>query len=241
MNKLIRQLQQGLFTGTFVALLALTALASAAQGAAPLPLSGYARPVIEQFLARQTAGLSGTVQIGIDTPLSGDFPACDALEAFLPAGASLRGRVSVGVRCQVEPRWIRYVQAHIAVIGAYHAAAKQIDAGHILTAADTVVLKADMATLPASVVVDARQLVGQVALNRIAEGAPVRREQLRGASLVQQGQIVKVVSRGAGFVVTTEGKAMTTAAAGALVQVRMPSGQLFSGTLSAEGIVERGN
>ena len=233
MNKLIRQLQQGLFTGTFVALLALTALASAAQGAAPLPLSGYARPVIEQFLARQTAGLSGTVQIGIDTPLSGDFPACDALEAFLP--------VSVGVRCQVEPRWIRYVQAHIAVIGAYHAAARQIDAGHILTAADTVVLKADMATLPASVVVDARQLVGQVALNRIAEGAPVRREQLRGASLVQQGQIVKVVSRGAGFVVTTEGKAMTTAAAGALVQVRMPSGQLFSGTLSAEGIVERGN
>lgn len=241
MSKLICQLLQELVTGVFVALLALTALVSAAQGATPLPLSGYARPVIEQFLVRQTAGLSGTVQISIDTPLSGVLPACGALEAFLPAGASLRGRVSVGVRCQTEPRWIRYVQAHVTVMGAYQAAARQIEAGHILTAADTVVLKADMATLPASVVVNSHQLLGQVAINRIAEGAPVRREQLRGLSLVQQGQSVKVVSRGVGFVIATEGKAMTAAAAGALVQVRIPSGQLLSGTLNTEGIVERSN
>ena len=80
-----------------------------------------------------------------------------------------------------------------------------------------------------------------MATNTIAAGAPVRREQLRGVSLVQQGQTVKVVSRGNGFVVSAEGKAMAPAAAGALVQVRMQGGQLLTGTLGADGTVERGN
>ena len=241
MNKPIRQPLQRLFAGAMAALLALAVLALDAHGAGPLPLSGDARPVVEQFLASQTAGLPGKVQISIDAPLSSSLPPCAALEAFLPAGARLRGRVSVGVRCNAEPRWTRYVQARIAIIGSYQAAARQIEAGQALVPADTVMREADLATLPASVVVDARELAGQVALHRIAAGAPVRREQLRGVSRVQQGQTVKVVSRGQGFVVSAEGKAMTAAAAGALVQVRLQGGQLLTGTLGADGTVERGN
>ena len=240
MNKPIRPWWQGPFSGVVAVLLAL-ALPAAAHAAEPLPLSGYARPVIEQFLARQTATLPGKVQISIDTPLSGNLPPCDALEPFLPGGAQLRGRVSVGVRCLASPGWTRYVQARISVMGRYHAAARQIEAGQILTAADTVVLEADMASLPASVIVDAGQLLGKVVLNRIASGAPVRREQLRGVLLVQQGQTLKVVSQGQGFVVSTEGKAMTSAEAGDVLQVRIQGGQLVSGTLRADGIVERGN
>ena len=241
MSKPIRQPLQGLFAGFIAVLLALAVLAPAAHGAAPLPLSGYARPVIEQFLANQTAGLPGKVRISIDAPSSSGLPPCDALEPFLPGGAQLRGRVSVGLRCNADPRWTRYVQARIAIMGTYQAAARQIEAGQALAPADTVVREADMTTLPASVVVDAGQLVGQVAINRIAAGAPVRREQLRGVSLVQQGQTVKVVSRGPGFVVSAEGKAMALAAAGALVQVRMQGGQLVTGMLGADGVVERGN
>ena len=239
MNKPIRQLLQAPFAGAMAVLLALAV--SAAHGASPLPLSGYARPIVEQFLASQTAGLPGKVRISIDAPSSSSLPPCDALEPFLPGGAQLRGHISVGLRCNADPRWTRYVQARIAVIGTYLAAARQIEAGQALAPADTVVREADMTTLPASVVVDAGQLAGQVAINRIAAGAPVRREQLRGVPLVQQGQTVKVMSRGPGFVVSAEGKAMALAAAGALVQVRMQGGQLVTGTLGADGVVERGN
>ena len=241
MNKPNRLALQRMLAGLLAALLALAVSAPAALGAAPLPLSGDARPVVEQFLSSQTAGLPGKVQFSIDAPLSGSLPPCDALEAFLPAGTQLRGRVSVGVRCNAAPRWTRYVQARIAVMGTYQAAARQIEAGQALGPGDTVAREADLTTLPASVVVDAGQLAGQVALNRIAAGAPVRREQLRGVLLVQQGQTLKVVSRGPGFMVSTEGKAMAAAAAGALVQVRMQGGQLLTGTLGADGIVERGN
>ena len=221
----------------------LAAMAMPARGATPLalPLSGSAGPAIEQFLLVQTAGLPGKVSITLDTPRLGALPPCEAPEAFLPPGARPWGRVSVGVRCNESPPWTRYVAAQIALVASYYVAARPIAAGQALTPADVSVRQGDLATLPASVVVDPAQLSGVVASNRIASGAPIRRELLRGVVLVQQGQSIKVVTRGAGFVAGAEGKAMTDAAAGAVVQVKMQGGQLLSGIVRPDGIVERNN
>lgn len=220
-----------------VVLVTMTALAKTL----PAPLSGNARPMIERFLVNQTAGLPGKVIIRIDTPLSGELPPCDALEPFLPSGARLWGRVSVGLRCIAGQPWTRYVPAYIAVMGPYYVAARQIDFGEALMPADVAVREGDLTTLPGSVVVDAAQLDGMTVSNRIASGAPIRSELLRGAVLVKQGQYVKVVTRGAGFVVSTEGKAMTNAAVGAIIQVKMQGGQLISGKVAPNGIIERSN
>jgi flagella basal body P-ring formation protein FlgA len=230
-----------LFAEVIAMLLALAALAPDARSAAPLPLSGYARPVIEQFLSAQTIGLPGRVQISLATPRSGELPPCDALEAFLPRGARLWGRVSVGLRCHGGQPWTRYVQAYVAVTGAYQVATRQIEAGQALLPADTATREADLTTLPAGVIVDSTQLGGMVALNRIASGAPIRREQLRGIAVVQQGQTVKLLTRGPGFVISTEGKAMTGAAAGAVIQVKIQGGQRINGIVRPDGTVERDN
>jgi flagella basal body P-ring formation protein FlgA len=78
-----------------------------------------------------------------------------------------------------------------------------------------------------------------VASNRIASGARLRRELLRPLVIVQQGQIVKVLTQGRGFMVSTEGRAMTQAAAGALLQVKTPGGAMVSGIVRSDGMVER--
>ena len=205
----------------------------------PAPLAGEARPIIEQFLQNQAAGLPGRVVITIDTPMSGALPPCDALEPFLPGGARLWGRVSVGVRCNTGQPWTRYVPAYVAVHGNYYVAARPLSAGQVLTPADAAVREGDLTALPRGVVVDAAQFDGVTALNSIASGAPLRRESLRAAIAVQQGQNVRLRARGAGFTVSTEGKAMASAAAGALVQVRTAGGQLVSGIALADGTVER--
>lgn len=222
---------------------AMTALATAAHGATPLPtpLSGNARAAIERFLASQTAGLPGRVEISIDTPTSGALPPCEALEPFLPGGARLWGRLSVGVRCTGKLSWVRYLPTHIAVVGTYYVAAHPISAGQALTPADIVAREGDLTSLPASVIVDPAQLRGVTALNPIASDAPLRRELLRAVAVVQQGQNIKVVSQGVGFVVSTEGKAMTSAAVGALLQVKMQGGQLISGIVRPDGVLERPN
>jgi flagella basal body P-ring formation protein FlgA len=51
----------------------------------------------------------------------------------------------------------------------------------------------------------------------------------------------KVITQGPGFIVSTEGKVMTNAAVGAVVQVKIQGGSLISGIVGPDGIVERMN
>ena len=135
--------------------------------------------------------------------------------------------------------WTRYVPAYVAVIGSYHVAARALNAGQDIAPADVALREGDLTVLPASVVTDPSQLLGMRTSNSIAAGAPIRRELLRGVVTVQQGQNIKVLLRGAGFVASAEGKAMTDAALGAMVQVKMQGGQTISGIVRVDGIVER--
>lgn len=223
---------------------ALPALLWAVPAAAGASLPVAARPAdaaaqIEHFLVSQSAGLPGKVSVSIDAPAAAALPPCTALEPFLPSGARLWGRLSVGLRCNTEQPWTRYVSAHVAVVGPYYVAARPINAGQELTLADTQLREGDLTSLPGSVVVDPAQLSGVVASNRIASGSPLRRELLHAVALVQRGQTVKVVTQGAGFTVSSEGKALTSAPAGAMIQVKMQGGQLLSGIVRPDGMVQR--
>ncbi|MBT2326199.1 flagellar basal body P-ring formation protein FlgA [Variovorax paradoxus] len=214
----------------------LPALAAGAATAAPL--AGDAREVVDKFLQVQAAGLPGKVRISVAAPGSGALPPCDALEAFLPQGALAWGRVSVGLRCRSDARpWTRYVQAHVAVEGRYVVAARAIDAGQALGAGDLAERTGDLSALPRSVVTDATELKGVVAVNRIAAGAPVRRELVRGVVVIQQGQTVQVIAGGPGFTVSTEARAMTRAEVGAMVQAKTRDGRLVSGVADEDGQV----
>jgi flagella basal body P-ring formation protein FlgA len=205
----------------------------------PAPLSGSARPIIDKFLLDQTTGLAGKVGITVDTPMSGALPACETIEPFLPVGSRPWGRISVGVRCTATPAWTRYVPAYISVTGSYYVAARQINAGQTLVNSDAAVKQGDLTALPAGVIVDPAQFSGLTAINGIALGAPLRRELLRSIAVVKQGQSIKMVTQGPGFQVSTEGKAMTNAAIGALVQVKMQAGQVLTGVVRPDGMVER--
>lgn len=233
------------------ALCGINAAAGHAGTQRPAPLTGPAQTVIRQFLSSQAVGLPGKIVITIDTPMSGALPPCDAPEAFLPSGAKIWGRVSVGIRCNgaapaaesatASPgrqAWSRYVPAYVAVIAPYLVAARPINAGETLTADDFTLREGDLTTLPRNILTGTAQINGMVALNRLAAGAPVRPELLRGAVVVQSGQNVKVMAQGAGFVASTEGRAMTSAAIGARLQVKTQSGQMVVGTVRADGSVE---
>lgn len=218
------------------------------------PLSGNALPIIKAFLLNQAAGLPGKIVITVDTPMSGALPPCDAPEPFLPSGAKVWGRVSVGIRCngvlpvaatsinapapQAQQAWTRYVPAYVAVIANYVVATRAINAGETLRAGDFSLHEGDLSMLPPNILTNVEQINGMVALNRIALGAPVRPELLRGVVVIQSGQNVKVMATGTGFVASTEGRAMTSAAIGSRLQVKTVSGQMVSGKVRADGSVD---
>jgi len=210
-------------------LLLVAALAAAPAAAAPAD----ARAVVERFLQAQTAGLPGKARIEANMPAA--LPACESLQPFLPRGAAPSGRVSVGLRCAGEKPWTRFVQARVAIEGRYIVAARAIEAGQALGAGDLAERTGDLGALPRSVVTDAAELKGVVAVNRIAAGAPVRREGVRGVAVIQQGQTVQVVAQGPGFTVSTEARAMTRAEVGATVQAKTRDGRLVSGVADEGG------
>ena len=215
---------------------ALAAGLGAAMCVAAAPLAGDARAAVDSLLQAQSAGLPGKVSIRVEAPASGPLPACDALEAFLPRGAAVWGRLSVGLRCHSGQKpWTRYVLARVAVEGRYFVAARNIDTGQALGASDFIARDGDLTALPRSVVTDPAELQGLVAANRIAAGAPLRRELMRGVAVIQQGQTIKVVAEGPGYVVSTEARAMTSAGAGAAVRARTVDGRMVSGVADEEG------
>ncbi|PCE31230.1 flagella basal body P-ring formation protein FlgA [Burkholderia ubonensis subsp. mesacidophila] len=164
--------------------------------------------------------------------------ACTTLEPFLPTGARLWGRTTVGVRCAGERPWTVYLQAKVTVQATYYAAARQIAPGEVLTAADLIARDGDLTLLPLAVITDPSQAVGSTALARVAAGLPLRQDMLKSAASVTAGQTVRVVAAGPGFTISGEGSALANAAPGQSVRVRMAAGQIVTAIVKDAGTVE---
>jgi flagella basal body P-ring formation protein FlgA len=222
------------------AVAALTLLAGAPLPAPAQQPPAPVRQAIEAFLARETAGLPGTVRVEVgELDARNQLPACAALTAFMPAGTRAWGRISVGVRCDSPVTWTAYVPAQVAVTTEYLVTARPIRPGQMVSPADLATRVGDLTAQPDDTLTDMAQAVGHHARHAVASGNTLRANMLRLPPAVRQGQTVKVVSGGdAGFRVTSEGRALNGAADGEPVRVRMSTGQVLSGTARNGGVVE---
>jgi flagella basal body P-ring formation protein FlgA len=223
----------------FNALLLSSSLALAQQGAGARQDLGALRAVVEQYLQTQSAGLAGqaTIEVGaIDPRMS--LAACPAPQAFQQPGARAWGKTTVGVRCAAPSAWTVYIQAKVAVQGDYVAAAVPLAQGQPIEQSQLVLMKGDLAAMPNGVVTDMAQAIGRSSTISLPSGAPLRLDALRSKPVVQQGQLVRVVSSGEGFKVSAEARAIGTAGEGQVVQVRTPAGAILSGVAKTGGLVE---
>ncbi|AFQ46868.1 flagellar basal body P-ring biosynthesis protein FlgA [Burkholderia cepacia GG4] len=190
------------------------------------------------FLQQQVAGLPGKTTATVAAAFPRGLAACTTLEPFLPTGARLWGRTTVGVRCAGERPWTVYLQAKVAVQATYYVAARQIAPGEPLSAADLVARDGDLTVLPLAVITDPAQAVGATALVRISAGLPLRQDLLKSPASVSAGQTVRVVAAGPGFTISAEGSALANAAPGQSVRVRMAAGQIVTAIVKDAGTVE---
>lgn len=200
------------------------------------------KKAVEDYLRIQTKGLPGQVSFSVGTidPNNGLAP-CSALQVALPPGARAWGRTTVTVRCAQPGGWSMFVPVQIRIVGDYLITSHPLATGQMVGDADIVRQKGDLADLPTGILTDPQQAIGRTATMSVPAGRPLRADMLRQAFVVQQGQNVKVVSKGPGFQVTNEGRAMNNAAEGQIVQVRIAGGgQLVSGVARVGGIVEVG-
>ncbi|MEC5407494.1 flagellar basal body P-ring formation chaperone FlgA [Paraburkholderia sp. MPAMCS5] len=190
------------------------------------------------FLQQQSTGLPGKVEITVAPAFPRGLAACTMLEPFMPSGARLWGRVTVGVRCAGQRPWTIYLQARISLHATYYLAGRAMAPGEVLTAADLVARDGDLTGLPQAIVTDPSQAVGSTTLTRVAAGMPLRRDMLKSASAVSIGQTVRVVAAGEGFAISSEGSAMNNASPGQQVRVKTANGQIISGIVKDGSTVE---
>ncbi|ACT47860.1 flagellar basal body P-ring formation chaperone FlgA [Methylotenera mobilis] len=201
-------------------------------------LSQLSAKVVE-FLQTQTVGYPGkvTVQAGaIDPNLK--LAQCQDAQVFLPTGSRAWGKTSVGIRCNTPSAWTIYAQATVNVVAQYLVAAVPLAQGRVVTADDLLFQSGDLTQLPAGIFTDLAQAQGRIVNISMTAGTVLRQEMLKVSPVVQQGQTVMVTSSGKGFRVSAEGKAMTKANEGQVVQVKVASGQVVSGIARQGGQVE---
>lgn len=219
--------------------LLLSSQVALAQQPAPRQDHEALRQAARQYLELQTAGLPGQVGIEVgqlDRRMS--LAACAAPQAFQQGGARAWGKTTVGVRCAAPSAWTVYIQAQVSVLADYVAAAVPLAQGQPITQAQLVSMKGDIAAMPNGIVTDMAQALGSSPMVSLPAGSALRLDTLRSSPVVQQGQLVRVVSSGAGFRVSASARAIGTAGAGQVVQVRTPGGAILSGVAKAGGLVE---
>lgn len=194
---------------------------------------------VESFLQEKTAHLPGerTITVNPVEPRL-KLSQCERLEPYLPNGAQLAGNTSVGVRCLAPKAWSLFVPATIRVSAQVLVALRAIPAGQFVQAEDIARQQRDITAFAGAALTREDQALGKRANLPIAAGAALRSEWLRAPYVVLQGQQVKLIARGSNFQVAAEGTAMANAAAGQVVGVRTPAGQVIKGVAKSEGVVE---
>lgn len=189
------------------------------------------------FVQQQSAALPGKVTYnidGIDPRLA--MPACNTLEAFLPAGSQFIGNTAIGVRCMEKNGWSIFVPVRIKVSLDLLVTVRQLPLGHTLQQQD---LTSQTVGISQNVgFTDLTQVIGKVLRYSIAAGQVLREDMLRLPFSVTQGRTVQLVTQGDGFNISSEAVALSNASEGQSVQIRTGSGRVISGIARTNGLVE---
>jgi flagella basal body P-ring formation protein FlgA len=195
------------------------------------------RKVAMEFIQAKTQGLPGKVTLKVDEidPRI-VLAACSQMEAFLPAGASLLGKTSVGVRCTEKNGWSLFMSVTITSTMNMLISSKPLQQGQVISAGDFNIQSGEISQ--PGVVTEAAQVVGKVVKFSIGAGQLLKQDMFRLPYAVKQGQPVQLFTEGNGFKLRSVGIAMNNAAAGQAAQVKVPSGQIISGIAQSNGSVE---
>lgn len=163
---------------------------------------------------------------------------CKQREIGMPSGYRLVGNTMLRVKCIDGANWSFNLPVKISITVNYAVAARPLAANQELNAGDIAMQQGDLGALPGSVILDPNSVLGRALNSPVAAGQALRQEQLRAAMAITQNQKVKIIFRQDGIEITNEGIAMSSAAEGQPVRIRLDKGKIITGTAQQGGIVE---
>ncbi|RZI84953.1 MAG: flagellar basal body P-ring formation protein FlgA [Rubrivivax sp.] len=155
---------------------------------------------------------------------------CDKVQTYMPDGARLWGKTRVGLRCEQGPvRWNVFWPVTVKVWGQALVAVVPLRPGTPVAAADLSLAEVDLAAHASPALINAHEVVGRSVTRPIAPGQGLHQEDVRARRWFAAGDPVRLVVKGSGFSVASEGTALTPGDEGQCARIRLDGGRVVCG------------
>lgn len=197
----------------------------------PLVQAADIQTQLTAFFTQRLTGFSDEVSVQLrntqNQPLG-----CEQPTFSTPGNSRLWGNLTVVAQCGKAKQ---YLQVTVQAIGDYVVAAAPIVRGSPIEAQSVTLMRGRLDQLPPRTMLNLSQAEDAISLRDVAIGQPIQLSMVRQSWRVKAGQKVMVVAQGEGFSINSEGQALNNAAVAQSARVRMPSGQVVSGQVGADG------
>lgn len=211
--------------------------AASAKIQATEPLRGLAQEFLQQQLDASNIQDSEIRVSQLDPRLR--LAMCEEKPAaFLPAGAKLRGRITVGIRCHGQKPWTVYIPANIRVFQQVVTATRPITRGVKLSERDVTRIRKEVSGLRAGYYTKPAQVIGKITKKSVVEGEVFSTRGLKAPMLVRNGEQVTIIASVGSLRVRTKGTALKDAAMGERITVKnLTSKRLVEAVVISRGTV----
>lgn len=167
------------------------------------------------------------------------LPQCGAaLESFLPSGANLGSRATVGVRCQQGAMWTVYVPVNIETEVQVLVLRRAVSQDSAISSQDVELQTRRFKGPSSKYLTDVSQLRGMRAKRSLPVGSILVVDGLAPDVLVKRGQQVVLLATVGGIEVRASGIALTDGGAASRVRVQnSSSSKVVEGTVTADSTV----
>lgn len=218
-----------------------------AQTAAPADLAalqGNVETLLKQQPVPSYENTSATAPVRFEVTLGQLDPRlklapCDKVQAYMPAGMRMWGKTRVGLRCEQGPvRWNVFWPVSVKVWGQALVAAVPLRPGTPVAAADLRLAEVDLAAQASPALMRQNEVVGRSVVRPIEPGQSLRQDDIRARRWFAAGDPVRLIVKGSGFSVASEGTALTAGDEGQCAKIRVDGGRVVCGEPVAQRQVE---
>jgi len=197
-----------------------------------------AQDAVNRFLKSHPSleGRDFTVQW---TEPRGNLPICDKLPRVnLQSRDRAWGKIFLSLNCEEGRPWVRPVSVYVAVKGRYLVTNQAVRKGQALYVADLQWAEGDVTKMGDALLDDPELIKNMESVRSLQSGTPLRLNDLKPIAVIKSGDQIRVTLLGKGFAIDTTGQAMSDAAMGGSVKVRISDGKIVQGTAVSQGAVE---
>jgi flagella basal body P-ring formation protein FlgA len=227
-------------TKNILLILALTFIASATAYAEQGSQSHESIAEAVRGFIDQNINLPGEYEVSL-TPLDSrlNLPQCaEPLEAFTSNGLIKAGRMTIGIRCNVEKKWSIFTSAIIKIYQMVVVLSQPIQRGEIFTRQHLAIEKREVSNLRDDFVTQIEQIENKQATRQLNTGTIISPRNLAEPKLVKRGDKVVISTAKPEFSIRMNGIAMMDGAKGQLITVKnQNSGRIINATVIEPGLV----